>query len=182
MEAAERARDLARLLLAESLPRRWAHSQGVGRKAEAVAHLVGDQAEALVRAAWLHDVGYAPDLVRTGLHQLDGARYLRDVAQVDSLVCRLVAHHSCAAIEARNRDLDEQLLTEFPEVDGLVSDALTYADMTTSPDGDPVDVHQRLAEILSRYGNGDVVAESIREASSRIVGSVQTIRALVNGS
>ncbi|MEV4535392.1 HD domain-containing protein [Asanoa sp. NPDC049518] len=182
MEAAERARDLARLLLAESLPRRWSHSQGVGRKAESVAHLVGDQAEALVRAAWLHDVGYAPDLVRTGLHQLDGARYLRDVAQVDSLVCRLVAHHSCAAIEARNRDLAEQLLAEFPEVDGLVADALTYADMTTSPDGDPVDVDRRLEEILSRYGNGDVVAESIREASPRIVGSVQAIQALVSAT
>ena len=74
MEAAERARDLARLLLAESLPRRWSHSQGVGLKAEAVAYLVGDQAEDLVRSAWLHDVGYAPDVVRTGLHQLDGAR------------------------------------------------------------------------------------------------------------
>ncbi|GIF74730.1 hypothetical protein Asi02nite_42480 [Asanoa siamensis] len=120
--------------------------------------------------------------MRTGLHQLDGARYLRDVAQVDSLVCRLVAHHSCAAIEARNRDLAEQLLAEFPEVDGLVADALTYADMTTSPDGGPVDVDQRLAEILSRYGSGDVVAESIREASPRIIGSVHAIRALFSAA
>ena len=29
-------------------------------------------------AAWLHDVGYAPSLVETGLHALDGARFLRD--------------------------------------------------------------------------------------------------------
>ena len=31
----------------------------------------------LVAAAWLHDIGYAPELVETGFHPLDGARYLR---------------------------------------------------------------------------------------------------------
>jgi hypothetical protein len=177
VDQAERARDLARLLLAESIPRRWLHSQGVGRKAEAVAHLVGDDASTLVSAAWLHDVGYAPDLVVTGMHQLDGARYLRDVAHADDLVCRLVAHHSCAFIEARNRGLSDQLTSEFPPVEGLVSDAITYADMTTSPDGEPTAVEQRLAEIIARYGDGEVVAESIREASPLIINSVQRITA-----
>ena len=180
MEEIKRARDLARRLLAEPLPRRWAHSQGVARKAESVAHLVGDDAQALVCAAWLHDVGYSPSLVATGMHQLDGARYLRDVTGVDDLVCRLVAHHSCARIEARNRGLAEQLADEFPPVEGLASDALTYADMTTSPDGEPIEVEQRLSEILARYGDGDVVAESIREASSRIIGSVREITGLLS--
>ena len=164
-------------MLAEAIPRRWAHRQGVGRKAESVAHLVGDDASALVAAAWLHDVGYAPDLVATGMHQLDGARYLRDVAQADDLVCRLVAHHSCAVIEGRNRGLSDQLTSEFPLVGGLVSDAMTYADMTTTPDGEPVEVEQRLAEILARYGDGDLVAESIREASPLIIESVRAITA-----
>lgn len=177
MDETERARDLARLVLAETIPRRWAHSQGVGRKAESVAHLVGDDATALVCAAWLHDVGYAPDLVVTGMHQLDGARYLRDVAGADELVCRLVAHHSCAYIEGRNRGLAEELAREFPSIDGLASHAITYADMTTTPDGEPVEVERRLAEILSRYGDGDLVAESIREASPLIIKSVETIKA-----
>ena len=175
MEQIERARALARLLLADSVPRRWAHSQGGGRKAESVAHLVGDDGPTLVSAAWLHDVGYAPDLVVTGMHQLDGARYLRDVAQADDLVCRLVAHHSCAFIEGRNRGLGDQLADEFPPVDGMLSDAITYADMTTTPTGEPVAVEVRLAEILARYGDGDLVAESIREASPLIIGSVEAI-------
>jgi HD superfamily phosphodiesterase len=175
-----RARDLARLLLAESVPRRWAHSQGVGRKAESVGHLVGDAAPALVTAAWLHDVGYAPDLVVTGMHQLDGARYLRDVAEADDLVCRLVAHHSCAFIEARNRGLSDELAREFPPVAGLLSDAMTYADMTTTPDGEPVEVEERLAEILARYGTGDLVAESIREASPLIIESVRVVTAALS--
>jgi hypothetical protein len=175
VEQIERARDVARRLLAESIPRRWSHSQGVGRKAEAVAHLVGDEAPMVVSAAWVHDIGYAPDLVVTGMHQLDGARYLRDVVGADQLVCRLVAHHSCALIEARNRGLSDQLESEFPQVKGIASDALTYADMTTTPVGEPTQVEQRLAEILSRYGDGDVVAESIREASPLIIESVRTI-------
>lgn len=177
MDQVEHARDLARRLLAESIPRRWSHSQGVGRKAESVAHLLSEDASALVSAAWLHDVGYAPDLVVTGMHQLDGARYLRDVAHADDLVCRLVAHHSCAFIEARNRGLSDQLTTEFPPVQGLVADAMTYADMTTSPFGEPTEVEQRLAEILARYGDGDLVAESIREAGPLIIKSVRVITA-----
>ncbi|MBU2667087.1 HD domain-containing protein [Actinoplanes bogorensis] len=180
MDQVERAPDLARSLLAESIPRRWFHSQGVGRKAETVAHLVGDDASALIAAAWLHDVGYAPDLVMTGMHQLDGARYLRDVAQADDLVCRLVAHHSCAFIEARNRGLSDQLEQEFPPVGGLAADAITYADMTTTPDGEPTAVELRLAEILARYGDGDLVAESIREASPLITNSVRIVSAALH--
>jgi predicted hydrolase (HD superfamily) len=154
----------------------------VADKAESIAHLVGDDGLALVCAAWLHDVGYSPGLNTSGMHPLDGARYLRDVARADGVVCRLVAHHSFSVIEARTRGLAGQLTSEFPEVEGLVSDALTYADMTTSPDGDAVDVNQRLAEIIARYGNGDLVAESIRQASPQIRGSVRMVTALLTAT
>lgn len=169
------AQQLAGELLAEPLPRRWAHSQGVGRKAESIAHLVRHDADVLACAAWLHDIGYAPNLVKTGLHSLDGARYLRDVEHADPRVCALVAYHSCADIEARNRGLDDELAAEFEPVDGLLADALIYCDMTTTPDGKPIDVEARLSEILSRYGPGDVVTESIAEASPHIVGAARRI-------
>lgn len=55
------ARDVAQGLLAEALPRRWAHVQGVAKKAEGVAASLALSDEALVAAAWLHDVGYAPE-------------------------------------------------------------------------------------------------------------------------
>ncbi|MFG1806118.1 HD domain-containing protein [Streptomyces sp. NPDC049040] len=173
------SRQLAGDLLAEPLPRRWAHSQGVGRKAESIGHVLGADADLLICAAWLHDIGYAPSLVKTGLHSLDGARYLRDVEQADPRVCALVAYHSCAHIEARNRGLDEELAAEFEPVGGLLADALIYCDMTTTPNGEPVDVEQRLSEILSRYGPGAVVTESITEASPHIVGSARRIEALL---
>jgi putative nucleotidyltransferase with HDIG domain len=169
------ARDLAQRLLAEPLPRRWAHSQGVGRKAESIAHIVGPDAEVLACAAWLHDIGYAPSLAKSGSHALDGARYLRDVIQADSRLCRLVANHTYAIVEARRRCLAEELAAEFPVVDGLVADALVYCDMTTSPDGEPMDVETRLSEISARYGPGDIVSDSIAEVRPRILRSVQSV-------
>ena len=72
------AEDLAQALLQEPLPRRWAHVQGVAARARSLAPVLGADADLLQAAAWLHDIGYAPALSLTGLHALDGARYLRD--------------------------------------------------------------------------------------------------------
>ena len=68
---------LARELLADPLPRRWRHSQGVCKAATLVGPHVTEDNELLSRAAVLHDIGYAPPLVETGFHAIDGARYLR---------------------------------------------------------------------------------------------------------
>jgi len=78
MDLTSWADELARSLLAEPLPRRWAHSQGVAAKARTLAPILGDDAELLQAAAMLHDIGYAPPIAVTGFHPLDGARYLRD--------------------------------------------------------------------------------------------------------
>lgn len=169
------ARDLAERLLAEPLPRRWAHSQGVGRRAESLAKVLGDDADLLAAAAWLHDIGYAPDVVVSGMHQLDGARYLRDVEGAGARLCSLVAHHSYACVEAKHRELGDELAAEFEPVGGLLADALTYADMTTTPDGRVTDVEDRLSEILNRYGAGTLVYDSISEASPLIIGAARRI-------
>jgi predicted hydrolase (HD superfamily) len=173
------ARDLAEELLAEPLPRRWAHSQGVGRRAESLADILGDDAELLAAAAWVHDVGYAPGLDKTGMHHLDGARYLRDVAGADPQICSLVAHHTCACIEAKYRGMDVVLEAEFPPVGGLLADALTYSDMTTTPDGRVTTVEDRLAEVLARYGSGSVVFDSVSEASPFLIDAVHKVAALM---
>ena len=173
------ARDLAEQLLSEPLPRRWAHSQGVGRRAESLADVLGDDAELLAAAAWLHDIGYAPGLAKTGLHHLDGARYLHDVAGADPRICSLVAHHSCGCIEARNRGMHAVLEAEFAPVGGLLADALTYSDMTTTPDGQATDVEDRLSEILERYADGTVVFDSISEASPYIIDAAHKVSRLM---
>lgn len=171
------ARELAGRLLAVPLPRRWSHTQGVAARAGSVASVVGEDGDLLVCAAWLHDIGYAPDLAVTGFHPLDGARYLRDVAGVGGRLCALVANHTCASVEARHRGLSGELAAEFPEPAGLLLDVLTYCDVTTGPDGDPVDVAARLDEIIERYGDGHLVTASIREARPYIEASARTVAA-----
>ena len=144
------AQDLARTLLADALPRRWAHVQGVAARARSLAPSVGRDTGLLEAAAWLHDIGYLPELAETGLHGLDGARYLRDIQHAEPLLCRLVAHHSCAVIEAEERGLAHVLNREFAPPPQPLADALTFCDMTTSPDGERVPVNHRLAEIHDR--------------------------------
>ncbi|MEU5990792.1 HD domain-containing protein [Spirillospora sp. NPDC047418] len=169
------ARDLARKHLETPLPRRWAHTQGVARQARSLAPILGDEADLLEAAAWLHDIGYAPDLVRTGFHPLDGARYLRNTHQADIHLCRLVAHHSCALIEARERGLSIPLTREFGTQPPHLSTPLIYCDMTTGPRGEPLSVEQRITEILARYGAGHLVTRAITRASPQLINAVQQV-------
>ena len=171
------AQSLARTLLASSLPRRWAHVQGVAARARSLAPALGPDAVLLEAAAWLHDIGYLPELASTGLHGLDGARYLRDVQHADPMLCRLVAHHSCAVIEADERGLADVLRREYAPPPRPLADALTFCDMTTSPDGKHVHVNRRLAEIHDRYGSGHLVSRSIRRATPMILEAVGQVHA-----
>ena len=171
------AQDLARTLLANPLPRRWSHVQGVAARARSLAPAIGPDAALLEAAAWLHDIGYLPELAATGLHSLDGGLYLRDVQHAEPLLCRLVAHHSCAVIEAEERGLARLLLSEFDPAPQPLADALTFCDMTTSPDGEHVHVHRRLAEIHDRYGSAHLVSRSIRRATPLILQAVGQVTA-----
>ncbi|MGH3245615.1 MAG: HD domain-containing protein [Trebonia sp.] len=172
MNEADWAAELARKLLEVPLPRRWAHVQGVAAQARSLAPILGDDVELLEAAAWLHDIGYTPELADTGFHPLDGARYLRDVQHADLTLCRLVANHSCAVLEAEERGLADALSREFPSPSPMLDDALAYCDMTTTPTGDLVSVHDRLSEIVERYGPQDVVTRFIHTAEPELVSSV----------
>lgn len=112
MALAPWAYQLAGSLLAEPLPRRWAHTCGVHSRAKALASVLGEDGPLLQAAALLHDIGYSPRLVDTGFHPLDGARFLRNVERADERVVRLVAHHSCALLEAEERGLRVELEAE----------------------------------------------------------------------
>jgi HD superfamily phosphodiesterase len=175
MNQADWSEEIARKLLEVPLTRRWAHTQGVAAKARALAPILGAGADLLEAAAWLHDIGYSPDLATTGFHPLDGARHLRDQEHADELLCRLVAHHSSAAIEAEERGLADQLADQFPPPPQELANVLTYCDMTTSPDGQPVSAHQRIAEIQHRYGQEHEVSRSIRRFTPQLLDAVRYI-------
>jgi hypothetical protein len=148
----ERARQIAETLLAGPLPRRWAHTQGVAAAARRLAPILGGDAELLEAAAWLHDIGYAPPIANLDFHPLDGARYLRDDVGADPRVCALVAYHTGGLQGARERGLGDELEGEFSAPPEFLLDAITYCDLTTSPDGNEIDVKERVDDIVRRYG------------------------------
>lgn len=154
----------ARQLL-EPLGDRWLHVQNVSRRAEQIAAAISGR-DALVAAAWLRDIGYSPEIADTGFHPLDGARYLR-AHDADELVVDLVAHHSCAYVEAERRGMAD-LLAEFDRPTGPVADALAYCDMTCGPRGQTLTFEQRIAEIVERYLSGSLVNESIAQAKEEL--------------
>jgi len=107
----------------------------------------------VIAAAWLHDIGYAAPLRCSTFHPLDGAWYLREHAWPEQLA-GLVAPHSAARFVAADRGLAGPM-ADFPAARfaaGAVADALTYADQTTGPDGQVMDVEVRMAEMLRRHG------------------------------
>ncbi|MFW6722903.1 HD domain-containing protein [Streptomyces sp. MAR4 CNY-716] len=175
------ANPLAESLLADPLPRRWQHSQGVAQRARTIAPILGDDAELLEAAAVLHDIGYAPDLAETGFHPLDGARYLRNVAKADERIVNLVAHHSCSWMEAEARGLRDELEGEFPREHAHLNDALCFCDMNTTPDGTPTNPIDRVNEIAGRYGPESLIGKFIRRAEPEILASTSRVLERVAG-
>ncbi|GAA1161159.1 HD domain-containing protein [Kribbella jejuensis] len=178
MLSADHASSIAEGLLAIPLPKRWSHTIGVAKTARRLAPILGADAELVEVAAWLHDIGYSPELALTGFHPIDGARYLRDTLACDTAICNLVANHTGAEVEAELRGLPP-VRVEFPVPTQLSLDALTYSDMTTDVDGCAVGVDERLAEILGRYGAEHVVSRSVRCSSPMLRATVQRIEDLL---
>lgn len=174
LDVVHQAEALAAARLAE-LPRRWSHVQGVAGVASSVAQrLDPGNADAIVAAAWLHDVGYSRNLAATGFHPIDGANFARD-AGLPELVVSLIAYHSGAAVEADERGLGAEL-SHIPPPPDDVLDVLTFADMTTSPDGATVSAPERVREILSRYTEDDPVYGAVSRSGPDLLAAVDRVR------
>jgi len=147
------AEGLLRELLIES-PERLAHSLTAGRQARRVAATVAAaDVQLLISAALLHDIGYAGSLARTGFHPVDGAAFLLRIGAPVRLAA-LVAHHSEAQLLAPVAGAAAELAA-FANEDSAVTDALIFADMTAGPAGEPMSIHDRLADIQLRHAEDD---------------------------
>jgi HD superfamily phosphodiesterase len=159
---------------------RWRHVVAVAERTQSIAGAVpARDRDHLVAAAWLHDIGYG--LVASGLHSLDGARHLRSLGAANRL-CRLVAHHTAAIVEAEARGLTGELTAEFPPEYSSVADALTYADLTVGPQGQPMTVEERLAEVLRRYPPDHVVHQSILRALANLTATAARVERRLSSS
>lgn len=148
---------------------RLAHVRTAGWIAARLSILLpAEDAGLLVAAANLHDIGYSPRIAHSGFHPLDGGRFL--VAEgFPRRLAALVAHHSLAHLHA---DPDEAvaLAAEFPREQGLISDALAYADMHSAPDGGLITAEERLADIAMRHDDTRQVgrASQLRVSIARV--------------
>ena len=149
---------------------RWNHVRAVGERARDISAVLDQEDRPyLVAAAYLHDIGYAPDLQLTGLHQLDGAHHIRALG-AERLAC-LVAHHSEARFEIRLRGFGEELAA-YKREESWVSDALTYCDLTTGPTGLPITFEDRIAEVEQRYGEGKII-DALRQATPYLLAAIE---------
>jgi hypothetical protein len=138
----------------------------VAARAQEIATVVGPaDRSTLIAAAYLHDIGHAPELVASGFHPLDGALWLQERG-LDRLA-GLVAHHTGARFEAEARGLAPHMSC-FQDERSAASVALTYSDLTTGPAGELVTVAERVAEIERRYGPTSLVVRALEQASETI--------------
>lgn len=164
--------------LLHDLPGRLAHVAGVAEHARAVSEALAVDQDVVVAAAWLHDIGYAPQVAATGFHPLDGARFATK-AGYPPAVTSLIAYHSSAEIEAVERELYAELAAEFnpPEAESLA--VLTYCDMTVGPRGERMTIDERLADILERYDPDEVVYRSIQRSARELRSTVAYVEKLL---
>ncbi len=171
MGLAEEAQQLAERLV-KPLGRRWRHVQAVALRAAQIDRAVTPPHRTiLIAAAWLHDIGYSPDIGHTKFHPLDGARYLQQ-EDWPPVVVNLVAHHSGARFEAAERGMTADL-SEFPFEDSPLLDALVTADLTTGPNGELLTYDERISEILSRYPTNDPVHKTWIKAAPILRKSIE---------
>jgi len=160
---------------------RLPHSARVASQASKVSDFLEDRwSGAVVDAAWLHDIGYSPAVSSSGFHPLDGARWLRDEGFCED-TCSLVAWHTGAINEARERGLEDELRAELAPPPQYALDALTWADLTSSPTGDPVSPDLRLDEILGRYEPGSAVHRAIAAGRQGLLESAERDLGRVKG-
>lgn len=173
MRTVAEARALASAHMCDLGPR-WSHVQGVGRLAEGLsrAGLVGS---VVPIAAWLHDIGYGPAVVVTGFHPLDGARYLLKMGAPADLV-GLVAHHTGAKHEAKERGLADEL-SGFPVPKRDQLDVLTLVDLVIGPDGHMTTPEERISEIRSRYAENGPVFRAVSRSSPELLAAAARARA-----
>ena len=168
MPTPEQVKALARDLLATE-GTRLQHVRTAGLVATRLSVLFEpEEAQLLIAAATLHDIGYSARIAHTGFHPLDGGAFLRAQGYPERLA-RLVAHHSLAIMTAPTQGIGD-LAEQFPREDGLLADALAYADMHSAPDGRLIPAERRLADIARRHpdrGDADR-AQQLRAAMGRV--------------
>jgi len=145
-------------LLADN-PTRLEHMKGVGRRAASLARqlqLPDYEAGLLRRAAFMHDIGYASGLKRTGFHQLDGALALADAGAPEGITASALLHSS--AQHGLSGRIGE-IYAQAPDTNGYsrLVDLVSWCDIRTSATGHGCSLGERVLDIAKRFGPDHIV-------------------------
>ncbi len=171
---------LAREKLAAQVPRRWLHTEAAVVKARSLAPIVGPDAEVLVAAVALHDIGFSPDLElpdRSDFPLYDAARYLMSIDAPNRVVC-LVANHVKGQYEGALRGYGHDM-ARFEIESSLVSDGQWYSCLTVGPDGQDVDFDQRVREWRVRYADDEVLQSFTDQALPELDAAVRRVQRML---
>ena len=161
------AQTLAHTLLAE-YPCRLDHVGGAAMIAGmAAGALRVEHADTVIAAAWLHDIGYAAAVARTGFHPLDGALFLAREGWPDPVVF-MVAHHSHAAVLAPYYGVHHHMAL-LEHVEGQADDIITFSDLRAGTNGLGADPRDRIDDMRQRHADRTFVPDDIREARYRML-------------
>jgi len=121
--------------------------------------------ETLIKAAWLHDIGRSFALLKTGLYFLDGAMFLEEMGEIK--LAQLVANCSFSKEEAEIVGLGLEL-ERFPYHKSLVSDCLSYCDLSIDDRGKRVMLSDKVASIKERYKDNSSTYLALTKALPRM--------------
>lgn len=177
-ELVQRARALAIHVLGDDPGLREHAARSAQHAARMARDIASSNQAEVTAAAWLHDIGYAPQLERTGFHPLDGALFLIRHSWPDRVV-RLVAHHSLAAIEAPFYGVSHHL-SAIEQVQGIDADILVSADLLGGRGDRTPSVQERLAAMREVDEAGGVVPADVRqERYAGLLSAHARVRALL---
>lgn len=165
--------ELARLLLVKTT--RWPHTSAVGTLGIQWLRQ-GRIPRVVAQAAWLIDIGHAPELATTGVPAADGARFLAR-RRFSPFVVSLVGHHIGAMLEGH--ELQPPADIAPPPRD--LADALTALDLSIDSDGFEVDPCARIEAILKVFPTYHPTHRTITAAKAGLLAACARARAAEDG-
>lgn len=145
-------------------PKRLAHTLGVVNQLKRLLAQTQTSSEFnadCMQAAYLHDVGYSTDFAFSHFHPYDGYFYLRENGWKTE-ICEAVLFHTFARslVDVTHPELKEIYRKFHPsEKTNAMIEAVTIADIHTSPNGEFTTVAGRLSDIATRYGPGHPITQ-----------------------
>lgn len=133
----------------------------------------------LINIAFLHDIGYSEQVIKTGFHPLDGALFCKELGCTQEVITAVMFHSGAY----------KDVKMNFPDIMGcyinqnykindkskIYIELITYCDLQRSPLGFKVSLEERLNDIYRRYGEDHNVSLTIKTNEDSFVNIIDRV-------